>query len=99
MRENQPEQTHTCHAFVAGTPALTSRAFLNDDFVRVAEFVDRGVKIAQEIQAKSGKKTLKAFNETRESGDFGIEGFFLSFVANSLTSIISVSVTVPIYIR
>ena len=34
-----------------GTPALTTRGFKGDDFVRVAEFVDRGVKIALSLQS------------------------------------------------
>jgi len=43
-----------------GTPALTSRGFKEQDFVKIAEFLDRGVKIALEIQSKSGKQ-LKDF--------------------------------------
>ena len=37
-----------------GTPALTSRGMVEADFVRVAEFLDRGVKIAQEINKEPG---------------------------------------------
>lgn len=39
-----------------GTPALTSRGFMEDDFRRVADFLHRGVQIGLTIQAKSGKK-------------------------------------------
>jgi len=57
-----------------GTPALTSRGFESADFEKVVDFVDRGVKIAQSVQAKAGSKTTKAFNKTlAEGGDFGIE--------------------------
>jgi glycine hydroxymethyltransferase len=43
-----------------GAPALTSRGFKEEDFVKVAEFLDRGLKIAVAIQQKSGK-LLKDF--------------------------------------
>jgi glycine hydroxymethyltransferase len=43
-----------------GAPALTSRGFKEEDFVKVAEFLDRGCKIALQIQEKSGKM-LKDF--------------------------------------
>ena len=41
-----------------GTPALTSRGFKEDDFVKVAHFLDRAVKLCVEIQASSGKKLV-----------------------------------------
>lgn len=34
-----------------GTPALTSRGFIEEDFVRVAEFFDAAVKLALKIKA------------------------------------------------
>ena len=43
-----------------GTPALTSRGFTEADFIKVAEFLDRGCQIALRIQEKSGKM-LKDF--------------------------------------
>jgi len=43
-----------------GTPALTSRGFKEKDFVKIVEFFDRAVKIAQAIQAKVGRQ-LKDF--------------------------------------
>jgi glycine hydroxymethyltransferase len=39
-----------------GTPALTSRGFKEAEFVTIAEFLDRAVKLCIEIQATSGKK-------------------------------------------
>lgn len=48
-----------------GTPALTTRGFKEADFVKVAEFIDRAVKIAKECQANTpapGKlKEFKAY--------------------------------------
>ena len=38
-----------------GAPALTSRHFKEDDFVKVVEFLDRGVKIALEAQHLTGE--------------------------------------------
>ena len=38
-------------------PALTSRDFKENDFVKVVEFLDRGVKIALEAQHATGKKS------------------------------------------
>jgi len=43
-----------------GTPALTTRGFGEKDFKKVAEFLDRAVKIAVAIQDKHGK-ALKDF--------------------------------------
>ena len=43
-----------------GTPALTSRGFVEDDFKKVAQFLDRAVKIALRIQKEKGK-LLKHF--------------------------------------
>jgi glycine hydroxymethyltransferase len=38
-----------------GSPALTSRGLKEDDFAVIAAFLDRGIKIALEIQNKTGK--------------------------------------------
>jgi len=43
-----------------GTPALTSRGFLEADFVKIADLIDEGVKICLKIQATTGK-ALKDF--------------------------------------
>jgi len=45
-----------------GSPALTSRGFVEADFDQVAEFVDRAVKIAVDLKSKTGPK-LKDFRE------------------------------------
>lgn len=45
-----------------GSPALTSRGFVEPDFDKVAEFVHRGVGIARDLKAKLGPK-LKDFRE------------------------------------
>jgi glycine hydroxymethyltransferase len=37
-----------------GSPALTSRGFIEKDFEEVAEFVHRGVDIARDLKQKSG---------------------------------------------
>lgn len=43
-----------------GAPALTSRGFKEADFVKVADFLDRGIQLAIKVQAESGKM-LKDF--------------------------------------
>lgn len=48
-----------------GTPALTTRGFLEGDFDQVAAFIDRGVKIAAALQSKAGSK-VKDFKEYLE---------------------------------
>merc|ERR1711975_79360 len=50
-----------------GSPALTSRDLTEKDFVQVAEFFDRGVTIAQQLKAATGKK-LKDFKAALEPG-------------------------------
>ena len=39
-----------------GTPALTTRGFDENDFVKVGEFIDKAVNLCIKIQDKSGKK-------------------------------------------
>jgi glycine hydroxymethyltransferase len=36
-----------------GTPALTTRGFKEAEFVQVADFIDRAVKIAQDSQQQT----------------------------------------------
>eukprot|EP00286_Rhodomonas_abbreviata_P001856 CAMPEP_0181291240 /NCGR_PEP_ID=MMETSP1101-20121128/1861_1 /TAXON_ID=46948 /ORGANISM="Rhodomonas abbreviata, Strain Caron Lab Isolate" /LENGTH=467 /DNA_ID=CAMNT_0023395617 /DNA_START=8 /DNA_END=1411 /DNA_ORIENTATION=- len=43
-----------------GAPALTSRGFNEEDFVKVADLICEGIEIARAVQAKSGK-ALKDF--------------------------------------
>ena len=45
-----------------GTPALTTRGFVEADFETVADFVVRGIHIAKDLKAKIGPK-LKDFRE------------------------------------
>jgi glycine hydroxymethyltransferase len=46
-----------------GSPALTSRGLVEADFIKVAQFLDRGIKLAIEISAKSGAKTTEEFKK------------------------------------
>ncbi|EFN51000.1 serine hydroxymethyltransferase [Chlorella variabilis] len=48
-----------------GSPALTSRGFIEPDFEQVAQFVDRAVQIAADLKKSSGPK-LKDFREALE---------------------------------
>jgi len=41
-----------------GTPAMTTRGMLEKDFEKVADFIDRIVKICVEIQETKGKKLV-----------------------------------------
>ncbi|KAI3689144.1 hypothetical protein L2E82_47093 [Cichorium intybus] len=52
-----------------GTPALTSRGFLEDDFVKVAELFDASVKLALKIKAASTGTKLKDFVATMNGDD------------------------------
>ena len=45
--------------FFAGAPALTSRNFKEADFVKVVEFLDRGVKIALDAQHSTGARECR----------------------------------------
>lgn len=45
-----------------GTPALTTRGLTEADIRKVVDFIDRGLKLALEVKAKSGP-TLKEFKE------------------------------------
>jgi len=46
-----------------GAPALTSRGFMEDDFVKVAIFFDRAVAIALDLKNTDEGKKLKGFKE------------------------------------
>ena len=46
-----------------GTPALTSRGFVEADFEKVAEFVDRSVQIAKQAKEATAGAKLKEFKE------------------------------------
>ncbi|KFW08743.1 Serine hydroxymethyltransferase, cytosolic [Eurypyga helias] len=50
-----------------GTPALTSRGFLQDDFRMVAQYIHRGIELTLRVQKDmSPKATLKEFKEKLE---------------------------------
>jgi glycine hydroxymethyltransferase len=51
-----------------GTPAMTTRGMTADDFKKVADLVDRGIKLTGKIQESIGKSTIKKFNATLASG-------------------------------
>lgn len=72
-----------------GTPALTSRGFKEDDFVKVADFIHEGLEILKKYLPEVGKtiKDLKAFTEKDErfKQDIGklrekVEAFSAQFV-------------------
>jgi len=44
-----------------GVPALTSRGFVEEDFVQVAKFFDQGIELANEIKSSLSSKKLKDF--------------------------------------
>jgi len=56
-----------------GTPAITTRGFLEKDCEKVVEFVDRAIKIS--IKVKDQTKTLKEFKEllVKNPEGFGIK--------------------------
>jgi len=57
-----------------GSPALTSRGFDEKDFERVAEFLDRAVKMAVEVQSKAKGPQLKEFTDAMAGCATQIEG-------------------------
>jgi len=54
-----------------GSPAMTSRGFSTADFARVAEYIDRSIKMCKEIQASLPKENnkLKDFKAKVVSGE------------------------------
>ncbi|CAK9155664.1 unnamed protein product, partial [Ilex paraguariensis] len=52
-----------------GTPALTSRGFVEEDFAKVAAFFDAAVKLALKIKAETKGTKLKDFVATLQSSD------------------------------
>ncbi|XVE60644.1 hypothetical protein DITRI_Ditri05aG0144500 [Diplodiscus trichospermus] len=50
-----------------GTPALTSRGFVKEDFEKVADFFDAAVKLALKIKAETQGSKLKDFVATLQS--------------------------------
>jgi glycine hydroxymethyltransferase len=51
-----------------GTPALTTRGLVESDFIKVAEFIDRGIKIAIKINSEGeNKQKLSNFKQSLET--------------------------------
>lgn len=51
-----------------GTPAMTTRGLKEQDFVKIAEFIDRGVQIALKINKEGeNSKKLKSFKDSLHS--------------------------------
>merc|ERR1712039_809003 len=50
-----------------GTPAMTSRGLVEEDFVRVGEFIGEAVDIAAEVQKQSGPKLVDFKKVLKES--------------------------------
>jgi len=53
-----------------GTPALTTRGLLEDDFIKVADFIHEGVQIAIKAKGSVQSTKLKDFIEFIESDNF-----------------------------
>ena len=51
-----------------GTPALTSRAFKEDDFAKVADFIDKALKMGLEIMKESGPN-VNDFTKVMENNE------------------------------
>ncbi|KAG6764949.1 hypothetical protein POTOM_028963 [Populus tomentosa] len=56
-----------------GTPALTSRGFVEEDFAKVADFFDASVKLAVKMKAETKGTKLKDFLVTMQSAHFQSE--------------------------
>ncbi|KAK7818561.1 serine hydroxymethyltransferase [Quercus suber] len=56
-----------------GTPALTSRGFVEEDFAKVAEFFDASVKLAVKIKAETKGTKLKDFLAVQSAPHFQSE--------------------------
>ena len=52
-----------------GAPAMTTRGMLEDDFVKVADLIDKGVKIAIECKEAAEGPKLKDFNDYLAAND------------------------------
>ena len=56
-----------------GTPALTTRGLMEDDFQIVAKFIDRCIRLALEAQENSPSRKLKDFKMTLQTEKFAKE--------------------------
>ena len=52
-----------------GTAALTSRSLKQEDFKKVAGFLDRAIQIGLQLQKEAGSKLLKDFERVALTGD------------------------------
>ena len=52
-----------------GTPAMTTRGFMEDDFVKVVDFIHKGVLIALDVQSQV--KSSKLIDFKKSLGDSG----------------------------
>mmetsp|Transcript_47037 Transcript_47037/g.147399 ORF Transcript_47037/g.147399 Transcript_47037/m.147399 type:complete len:494 (+) Transcript_47037:46-1527(+) len=50
-----------------GTPAMTSRGLMEEDFVRIGEFIGEAVDVAAEVQKQSGPKLVEFRKVLKES--------------------------------
>ncbi|KAH9299159.1 hypothetical protein KI387_030841 [Taxus chinensis] len=57
-----------------GTPALTTRGFLENDFIKVADLIHEGVQIAIKVKGSVQGTKLKDFTEYMESNNFKEQG-------------------------
>jgi len=53
-----------------GSPAMTTRGLMEGDFEQVADFVHRGIQIADRVQKEAGATTIKAFRERLQSHNY-----------------------------
>ena len=53
-----------------GTPALTTRGFVEEDFKMVADLIHEGVQLAKEVKGLIGSPKVKDYLEFVESADF-----------------------------
>ena len=53
-----------------GTPALTTRGFTEEDFVKVADYIKKGIDISVEISKEVEGKKFGDFKKVLESKEF-----------------------------
>jgi len=52
-----------------GTPAITTRGYLENDAKEVGRFLDEAIKLSIELQERAGSKKLKAFLDEIEKSE------------------------------
>ena len=79
--------------FLIGAPALTSRNFKEDDFVKVIEYLDRGVKIAVEAQSATGRALLEhCFQCGPRYITFARLGHYVGFLGKTIYFTVTLSI-------